>query len=236
MTFAHQQLRSYVDRVLRLKKDQDDLAADIKEVYAEAKAMGFDKTVMGQLVAHLRKRERDPSKFEERSAIFDLYLEAYEQHGTDLATRAHAHEAEPAHDPTTGEILEPSSVPSDDEAGQGEGWTLPSSVAPPINPVAKATEVEPGNAGGKASVRPHNDRAGVASRSAGGRSPAGEGAELPSDDAPRLVSPSVPAVPLVVTDAPGSSPGPDPVETPGAIHSGEMPDLPAFLDRREKAA
>lgn len=32
-------------------------------------------------------------------------------------------------------------------------------------------------------------------------------------------------------DAPGSSPGPVPVETPGAPLSGEMPDLPDFLRR-----
>lgn len=37
-----------------------------------------------------------------------------------------------------------------------------------MNSLAKATEVEPGNAGGTASVRHNNDRAGVASRSSRG--------------------------------------------------------------------
>ncbi len=128
-------VRAFADRVLRLKAKQDDLSEDIKEVYAEAKASGFDKTIMGQLVAYLRKREKDPHGLEEKSALLDVYLRAYD-HGTDLATRAHAHEnreviqgevsreryrnadIDPPHDPSTGEILETSAVPSDAAAEQ----------------------------------------------------------------------------------------------------------------------
>jgi uncharacterized protein (UPF0335 family) len=102
-------VRHFADRVLRLKAEQDELSGDIKEVYAEAKASGFDKTLMGQLVAFLRKREKDPHKVEESSALFDLYLHAYDS-GTPLATRAHAHETDIgnpiAHDPSTGELIE----------------------------------------------------------------------------------------------------------------------------------
>jgi uncharacterized protein (UPF0335 family) len=122
-------LRSFIDRVLRLKEEQDSLSSDIKEIYAEAKANGFDKTVMGQLVAYLRKREKDQHKLEENTAIFELYLHEYDR-GTDVAI-AHAHEGDPPHDPSTGEIIEPSSVPSDDEAGQGALRGQGTSVAPP---------------------------------------------------------------------------------------------------------
>jgi uncharacterized protein (UPF0335 family) len=94
------QLRAFIDRVLRLKGEQDTITDDIKEVYAEAKASGFDKTMMGKLVAHLRKVEKagGVQKLNEEDALFDLYLKSYLQAGTDHAdntTHVHAHEAVP---------------------------------------------------------------------------------------------------------------------------------------------
>ncbi|MGN6534288.1 MAG: DUF2312 domain-containing protein [Mesorhizobium sp.] len=87
------QLRAFIERILRLKEEQDTLACDIREVYAEAKGSGFDKTAMGQLVAHLRKVEKvGVAAVEEGQTVFDLYLDAYRRAtGTGLAT--HAHEA-----------------------------------------------------------------------------------------------------------------------------------------------
>ena len=87
------QLRAFVERILRLKEEQDTLAGDIREVYAEAKGSGFDKTAMGQLVAHLRKVEKvGVAAVEEGQTVFDLYLDAYRRAtGTGLAT--HTHEA-----------------------------------------------------------------------------------------------------------------------------------------------
>jgi uncharacterized protein (UPF0335 family) len=75
---AAEQLRSFVDRILRLKEEQDTIGDDVKDIYAEAKGLGFDKTAMGQLVQYLRKRGKDAMKFDEQSAIFDLYLKSYE--------------------------------------------------------------------------------------------------------------------------------------------------------------
>lgn len=78
MTVATEQLRSIVDRILRLKEEQDTLGDDIRDVYAEANSNGFNKTALGQLITRLRKQSKDPAKFEEQSALFDLYLSAYE--------------------------------------------------------------------------------------------------------------------------------------------------------------
>lgn len=75
---AQDQLKSMIDRILRLKEEQDTLAADIRDIYAEAKSQGFDKTAMGQLVTMLRKKEKDAAKFAEQSEILELYLSAYE--------------------------------------------------------------------------------------------------------------------------------------------------------------
>ena len=85
---AADHLRAFVERIMRLKEEQDTLATDIREVYAEAKGMGFDKQAMGQLVTYLRKKEKDGAKLEEQSAIFELYRDAYE-HGL-----SHAHTRE----------------------------------------------------------------------------------------------------------------------------------------------
>jgi uncharacterized protein (UPF0335 family) len=71
-------IRSYVDRILRLKEEEDGLKSDIKDIYAEAKSNGFDKTALGDLVTHLRKQAKNPEKQAERSSLFDLYLDAYE--------------------------------------------------------------------------------------------------------------------------------------------------------------
>lgn len=77
LTAGEQQLRSFVDRILRLKEEQDNLGADVRDVYAEAKAQGYDKTALGALVSELRKKAKDSGKFEEAQSILDLYREAY---------------------------------------------------------------------------------------------------------------------------------------------------------------
>ncbi|MCH2327600.1 MAG: DUF2312 domain-containing protein, partial [Rhodospirillales bacterium] len=39
-------MRSFVDRIVRLEEEKMALAADIREVYSEAKGAGFDVRVM----------------------------------------------------------------------------------------------------------------------------------------------------------------------------------------------
>lgn len=98
------QLKSIIDRILRLKSEQDDIALDIREIYAEAKGNGFDKTQLGKVVSYLRNREKvGPDAINEGEAIFDLYLSTYL--GEARPSHAHAREETP-HDPETGEITE----------------------------------------------------------------------------------------------------------------------------------
>lgn len=99
-------LKSFIDRVLRLKEEQDTLAADIREVYAEAKGEGYDKTAMGALVSHLRKVEKaGADAVNEAETVFSVYLDAYQRAtGTVIATRPHTHEQ---FDTETGEIILP---------------------------------------------------------------------------------------------------------------------------------
>ncbi|NTS30697.1 DUF2312 domain-containing protein [Phyllobacterium sp. BT25] len=79
---AEAEIKQFIDRILRLKEEQDTLGEDIREVYAEAKGRGYDKTALGNVVAHLRKVEKvGRDTLHEREAIFDLYLTAYETGG-----------------------------------------------------------------------------------------------------------------------------------------------------------
>ncbi len=67
------QLRSLIERIERLEEERTELGADIREVYAEAKANGFDTKVMRQIV---RLRKQDTAERQEQEAIRDLYLHA----------------------------------------------------------------------------------------------------------------------------------------------------------------
>ncbi|MFC5423017.1 DUF2312 domain-containing protein [Bosea eneae] len=67
------QLKSIVQRIERLEEEKKTIADDIKEVYAEAKANGYDTKILRKVVA-LRRRDLDERREEE--AILDLYLQA----------------------------------------------------------------------------------------------------------------------------------------------------------------
>lgn len=69
-SFAQGQLRQLIDRIMRLKAEQDAIGQDIREVYKEAHASGFDKTTLGQAVGRLRKEEKNGvARLEESDAM-----------------------------------------------------------------------------------------------------------------------------------------------------------------------
>lgn len=70
---AADQLKSFIERIERLEEEKAGLAADIREVYAEAKSAGFDTKVMRQLI-RLRKMDREDRQ--EQEALLDLYRNA----------------------------------------------------------------------------------------------------------------------------------------------------------------
>ena len=72
-SFAQGQLKSLVERIERLEEEKKTIAGDIKEVYAEAKANGFDTKILRKLIS-IRKKDRN--ELEEEEAILDLYMSA----------------------------------------------------------------------------------------------------------------------------------------------------------------
>jgi uncharacterized protein (UPF0335 family) len=67
------QLRAFVERIERLEEEKAALGADIREVYAEAKAMGFDVKTLRTVI---RLRKQDVQEREEQEAILATYMAA----------------------------------------------------------------------------------------------------------------------------------------------------------------
>lgn len=70
---AAAQLRSVIERIERLEEDKAAVAADIKEVFAEAKANGLDTKILRQVI---KIRKADPDERAEQEALLDVYLRA----------------------------------------------------------------------------------------------------------------------------------------------------------------
>ena len=71
--FAAEQLKSFVERIERLEEEKKALSDDIKDVYGEAKANGFDTKILRQVI---RIRKQDADERHEQETILDLYLAA----------------------------------------------------------------------------------------------------------------------------------------------------------------
>lgn len=72
-TVAAGQLRALIERIERVQEDIDALADDRKEIYAEAKATGFDTKAIRTLV---KLRRMDQAERQEAETILDLYKAA----------------------------------------------------------------------------------------------------------------------------------------------------------------
>jgi uncharacterized protein (UPF0335 family) len=68
-----EQLKSLIERIERLEEEKRALAADIKEVYAEARGSGFEPKIMRQIV-RIRRREQDD--LDEEESLLALYKRA----------------------------------------------------------------------------------------------------------------------------------------------------------------
>ena len=70
---ARDQLRAFVERIERLEEEKKAITDDIKEVYGEAKAMGFDTKALRTVISI---RRQDQNERMEQEAVLDTYLHA----------------------------------------------------------------------------------------------------------------------------------------------------------------
>lgn len=67
------QLRQYIERIERLEEEKKALMADIRDIYAEAKATGFEPKVMRQII---KIRAMDKDLLAEQDMLLSTYRDA----------------------------------------------------------------------------------------------------------------------------------------------------------------
>lgn len=70
---ARDQLRSIVERVERLNEEAKTIADDVKDIYAEAKSVGYEPKIIRKIIAI---RKLPDNERQEQEAIMDAYLVA----------------------------------------------------------------------------------------------------------------------------------------------------------------
>ncbi|OSQ49641.1 MULTISPECIES: DUF2312 domain-containing protein [Thalassospira] len=70
---AADQLASYVERIERLEEEKANMMADIKEVYGEAKALGYDVKILRDII---RLRKMEDHQRSEQEEILETYKRA----------------------------------------------------------------------------------------------------------------------------------------------------------------
>ncbi|MCD8498216.1 MAG: DUF2312 domain-containing protein [Alphaproteobacteria bacterium] len=70
---AGARLKSFVERIERLEEEKAGIADDIKDVYAEAKGVGFDTKTIRKIVS---LRKLDNEKRREAEELLELYKTA----------------------------------------------------------------------------------------------------------------------------------------------------------------
>lgn len=73
MIVAADRLRLFIERIERLNDEKQGIADDVKDVYAEAKADGYDVPTMRAIV---KLRKIEPHQRQEAAGLLDCYLDA----------------------------------------------------------------------------------------------------------------------------------------------------------------
>ena len=67
------ELRLLIERAERLEEEKKGISDDIKDVFAEAKARGFDKKAV-RTIMNIRKKKRED--YQQEEAILEVYMRA----------------------------------------------------------------------------------------------------------------------------------------------------------------
>lgn len=70
---AAEQLRLFIERIERLEEEKKGIADDVKDVYLEAKANGYDVKTM-RMIVRLRRMEKNARQ--EADALLETYRAA----------------------------------------------------------------------------------------------------------------------------------------------------------------
>ncbi len=70
---AQKQLRQFIEQIERLEQEKKGIADDIRDKFAEAKAVGFDIKAIRQII---RIRKKSKTDRDEEEAVLATYLHA----------------------------------------------------------------------------------------------------------------------------------------------------------------
>lgn len=70
---AGARLKSFVERITRLESEKKSLGEDVKDIYTEAKAIGFDSKILRKVV---KRAQMDRGKVIEEDELIDTYEHA----------------------------------------------------------------------------------------------------------------------------------------------------------------
>lgn len=85
MQVAAEQLRTIIERIERLEEEKKTIADEIKDVFSEAKANGFDTKAIKSII---KIRKKDEAERTEEEIILDTYMKALGMRQPDLFDEA----------------------------------------------------------------------------------------------------------------------------------------------------
>ena len=85
VTIPGGKIRAFVERIENIDTELQELNEQKKEVFAEAKAEGFDVKILKEIIK-LRKQDQDER--DEHDSLHDLYMRAMEQAEPDNVKKA----------------------------------------------------------------------------------------------------------------------------------------------------
>lgn len=72
-SISAEHLKNIISKIERLEEEKSNISEDIREVYAEAKAVGFDSKTIRKII---KIKKMDIEKLQEEEYLFDLYRNA----------------------------------------------------------------------------------------------------------------------------------------------------------------
>jgi uncharacterized protein (UPF0335 family) len=70
---SNAQLKSVIERIENREEAKDEIAEEIRDIYAEAKGNGYDVKALREIV---RRRKQDAEKLKEHETILETYMHA----------------------------------------------------------------------------------------------------------------------------------------------------------------
>ncbi|MBB2959874.1 GapR family DNA-binding domain-containing protein [Methylobacterium sp. R2-1] len=150
---AAEMLRSYAERIVRLKEEIKAFQADIKDIRNEAGAQGYDKKALMLVVARMMEDESDRAARQETAALADVYLASLGMlDGTPLGDAARRR-FDPIDDPVDHTPAQDEDADRDEDASDGAASEEASPPSGAMSEETIAAAREEGSAAAEAGER-----------------------------------------------------------------------------------